>query len=384
MTHTANRISIYAADTSGVCSALYELGGLSVIHDASGCNSTYTTFDEPRWYDSESMVCISALTETDAIMGNDEKLVSDITEAAREHSPRFIALCGSPVAMMIGTDFPAIALEVEQRTGIPSFSVSTNGMHSYLEGASRAWVALIDRFCKADAIRTPTPSVNILGATPLDFSLNGTIQAIGQWLSDNGFSVISTLAMGSTLEQISHAGSAWVNLVISYSGLAVAQELKRRFGTPYVVGVPYGTTFAETLGIALHQAAEQRTTLYPCVQRRATTQEQPLVVVGESVASGSLASAIWQQTGQPVRVLCPLETADALLAPNDVLITDESTMEAQFLLAGGIIADPLYLPLRPKDVPLYRLPHVAFSGRCFPKEIPNLINKPIHLEETIW
>ena len=35
----AKVISIYAADTSGVCSALYELGGMTVVHDASGCNS---------------------------------------------------------------------------------------------------------------------------------------------------------------------------------------------------------------------------------------------------------------------------------------------------------------------------------------------------------
>ena len=43
----AKVISIYAADTSGVCSALYELGGMTVVHDASGCNSTYATHDEP-------------------------------------------------------------------------------------------------------------------------------------------------------------------------------------------------------------------------------------------------------------------------------------------------------------------------------------------------
>ncbi|MFR5051076.1 MAG: hypothetical protein ACLTCP_06940 [Ruminococcus bicirculans (ex Wegman et al. 2014)] len=52
----AKVISIYAADTSGVCSALYELGGMTVVHDASGCNSTYATHDEPRWYDRKSMI----------------------------------------------------------------------------------------------------------------------------------------------------------------------------------------------------------------------------------------------------------------------------------------------------------------------------------------
>ena len=62
-------ISTYAADVSGVCSALYEMGGMTVMHDASGCNSTYHTHDEPRWYDSESLVFISGLSEMSIARG---------------------------------------------------------------------------------------------------------------------------------------------------------------------------------------------------------------------------------------------------------------------------------------------------------------------------
>ena len=66
-------LSTYTADVSGVCSALYELGGMVVIHDPSGCNSTYNTHDEPRWYDMDSLIFISGLSQMDAIMGNDDK-----------------------------------------------------------------------------------------------------------------------------------------------------------------------------------------------------------------------------------------------------------------------------------------------------------------------
>ena len=68
-------IPIYTADVSGVCSALYELGGMTVMHDPSGCNSTYNTHDEIRWYDQDSLIFISGLTEIDAIMGNDRKFI---------------------------------------------------------------------------------------------------------------------------------------------------------------------------------------------------------------------------------------------------------------------------------------------------------------------
>ncbi|MEG1742089.1 MAG: oxidoreductase, partial [Acetivibrio sp.] len=74
MEQVVKKISTYSGDWAGVCSALYELGGMVVIHDASGCNSTYTTFDEPRWSQQNSMFYISGLAEMDAVLGNDEKL----------------------------------------------------------------------------------------------------------------------------------------------------------------------------------------------------------------------------------------------------------------------------------------------------------------------
>ena len=76
-------IPIYTADVSGVCSALYELGGMTVMHDPSGCNSTYNTHDEIRWYEQDSLIYISGLTEIDAVMGNDAKFVLDIKQAVR-------------------------------------------------------------------------------------------------------------------------------------------------------------------------------------------------------------------------------------------------------------------------------------------------------------
>ena len=114
-------IPIYTADVSGVCSALYELGGMTVMHDPSGCNSTYNTHDEIRWYDQDSMIYISGLTEIDAVMGNDEKLIRDIEIAAEELKPKFIALAGSPIPYMNGTDFEAIAKILEQISGFRHF-----------------------------------------------------------------------------------------------------------------------------------------------------------------------------------------------------------------------------------------------------------------------
>ncbi len=117
MRKTAN----YAADLAGINSALYELGGLIIMHDASGCNSTYATHDEPRWAKMHSLIFISALEEYDAILGNDDKLIEEVIEAANETQPNFIALFGSPIALAIGTDLKGLPTILNRK---PSFLVS--------------------------------------------------------------------------------------------------------------------------------------------------------------------------------------------------------------------------------------------------------------------
>ena len=189
MKQIASRISIYSADAFGVCSALYELGGLCVMHDASGCNSTYNTHDEPRWYDFDSMVYISGISEMEAIMGDDQKFIDDIIYTAKELNPKFIALAGTPIPTMIGTDFKAIANIVENETKIPTFGFNTTGMNSYVSGAYKAFEALSKRFLKRNdkESRAEKSRVNILGATPLDFSINNSIKSTVDLLKENDF-----------------------------------------------------------------------------------------------------------------------------------------------------------------------------------------------------
>ena len=163
MRQSYRMIPIYTADVSGVCSALYELGGMTVMHDPSGCNSTYNTHDEIRWYDQDSLIFISGLTEIDAIMGNDRKFIDDIEHAARELHPKFIAL---------------------------AFSVPTNGMNDYIYGAGIALEQIARRFVKEPdrqkKDRFPVRSVNLLGVTPLDFGPQENVERLKENLKKYG------------------------------------------------------------------------------------------------------------------------------------------------------------------------------------------------------
>ena len=391
MNQTARIISIYTADTSGFCSALFEYGGMSVIHDASGCNSTYTTHDEPRWYDMDSMMYISGLTENDAVMGNDEKFVTDLVLAAEELKPKFVAICASALPAMVGVDMEAIAYEVESQTGIPSFEVITNAMQSYITGAGNAFAELAKRFTKGKEW-TPTSAdtelkVNILGLTPLDFPLRGTCEAMGEWLESFGYKVNSYVGMhpyvgmnptdnGDNLEEIVRLADANVNLVVSSIGKPLADYLYQEYGIPYVIGTPYGRTFAKLLVEDLKKAAMEGKNIITAKQH--VSADAKAVVIGESITSASLAAALYHDKGISVRVLESVGDGDmsVLNPPDDISCTEEDELEQELSKAEVVIADPLFEPIC-KGKRFIRLPHAAFSGRCYTKEEMNLINTPL-------
>lgn len=393
MKQIASRISIYSADAFGVCSALYELGGLCVMHDASGCNSTYNTHDEPRWYDFDSMVYISGLSEMEAIMGDDQKFIDDIVYTAKELSPNFIAMAGTPIPTMIGTDFKAIANIIEKETNIPTFGFDTTGMHSYVSGAYKAFEALAKRFLKRNdkesrgekkesidkesrEAKNTIIKVNILGATPLDFSINKSVEAMVDLLKENNFEVISTWAMGSSLEYIKNAGDADVNLVVSYSGMGAAKYMYENLNIPYVIGTPFGKEFANKVIEDLKEVKSTKENKISYSNRK-IDKDAEITIVGESIMSESLAYAISKEKNKTVNVISSLETDEKLLLEGDKIAIFEDDIEKCLKNSKTIIADPLFRPICPLDSNFISLPHEAFSGRIYRDEIPNIINKSL-------
>ena len=394
--------STYTADVSGVPSALYELGGMSIMHDASGCNSTYNTHDEPRWYGSKSMVFITGLSEMEAIMGDDQKLVNDIIKAAKDLKPRFIAIAGTPIPMITGCDIEANARVVESETGIPTFGINTNGMHSYVEGAGEALLHYAKAFVKKDVSKKPK-SVNILGATPIDFSVNGQIESIKKFLERNGIKVVSNFALGCDIDEMENAGEASANLVVSSVGIKIAEYLQNEFNTPYIVGVPYGDKMKQDLLDAINLAnnyvgascASPKTVGASFTSPHFLSdidnkfKNEKIYIVGESVTSKSLAKYIYYKYGHIATVISAVELGNtyhgdivkdlkvrenAALEKFDLHIEDEDNIAEAIKDAKMVIADPLYKPIVPSKAVFVNHPHEGFSGRLFRKNIVNLID----------
>lgn len=239
-----------------------------------------------------------------------------------------------------------------------------------------ALAGIAERFCPPEAKKKSGdhhPSVNLLGVTPLDFSVTGTVEAMRALLEENGYPVVSCWAMGSTWEELMKAGEAQVNLVVSSSGLALAKVFKKRYGTPYVTGIPMGHGMTQKTLEALDEAfltgREQR----PAKGRGiacAQDSDKPALVIGEAVWAASMCRALEMDFGLPARALCPLELSAGVLDGQDILCTGEVEIAAKMKEASVVIGDPLYKGVLPQGVSFLAFPHEGYSGRIWRKEIP--------------
>ena len=427
--------STYTADVSGVCSALYELGGMTVIHDPSGCNSTYSTHDEPRWFDTDSLMFVSGLDEMTAVLGDDNVLIDDVTHAVRDLKPRFVTLCSGSIPHIIAFDCKGVAHLLEKRTGVPMLPVTTTGNRSYVAGVGAALTEWVKRF--ADSLESPyrvsssggpdcsantlegaagpeSFSVNLLGVTPLDFSINGNVDAMRKVFEDAGIPVNCCAAMGESFDSLRHIFRASVNVVVSSCGRRLARYMEQTAGIPYVEGTPIGAYGAARLPKLAKKAYEKKRASLeedshgaldgtsgslrmllakkkgdsegirlwngnPAHERWDVPDSQ-ILIIGEEVFAQSLASAINQLTPDcrhGLRAFAVWPDVDHGF-PEDVLA--ELIRKSRY-----IIGDPLYrtIPHDSKQNTFVDFPHEAYSGRIFRDRIPVFIGKNYDVAELL-
>ena len=409
--HTHVFTSTYTADVSGVCSAMFELGGMTILHDPSGCNSTYTTHDEPRWYDSKSLMFVSGLDEMTAVMGDDSVLIKDAVRAAADLKPRFITLCGASIPHIISFDFKGVARLIERETGIPVLPVTTDGLRSYVSGAGLAFREWIRRF--ADTAEIPAGAaamvpgdltrpdrllkygVNLLGVTPIDFSRQEVVDAMKRSFTDAGIPVNTCFAMGDSFENLTHVYRGAVNVVVSSAGRIPARFMKGTAGIPFVEGIPMGRLMTDRLLEAVRQTAadgKDRRIFEPepgpdsgavlaAADGRtapAASQAARVLVIGEEIQARTLAAALnaMSISGDALDAMPASDAtlnrlhAEALWPDTDEGLDEDILME-KVNASRVVIGDPLFRTvLRNPETRLVEFPHEGYSGRIFRDRIP--------------
>ena len=361
----------FSPDYSGVSSVFFDLPAVVAIHDASGCTGNYTGYDEPRWYGASATIFCSALRDIDAVMGDDEKLIGRMLAACRDLDPKLTALVGSPVPMVVGSDMKGIAAELEARTGLPCFGFDTTGTAYYDRGVSAALIALLKRFAEPSP---PVPNtVGIVGATPLDFADGTDIRDLQDALLERGIEVTATLAMGYDLEALRRAATAHVNLAVSRAGFLVSKWMHRRFGTPYLCGLPMGAASLEAyfraLGTMLKAELPEPRILKGESPSRPLSEHPKALVIGEQVQANAIRCALGTEFGvRDIAVGCIFGMEPDLALPGDRDLRDEAEIRSAMNSGPSlVVGDPFLEPLlRDDSVSFLPFPLYAVSSHQSP------------------
>lgn len=412
---------------------------MTVIHDPSGCNSTYSTHDEPRWFDTDSLMFVSGLDEMTAVLGDDNVLIDDVTHAVRDLKPRFVTLCSGSIPHIIAFDCKGVAHLLEKRTSVPMLPVATTGNRSYVAGVSAALTEWVKRFadplgspyrvgssgspdCSANTLEGAAGpesfSVNLLGVTPLDFSINGNVDAMRKVFEDAGIPVNCCAAMGESFDSLRHIFRASVNVVVSSCGRRLARYMEQTAGIPYVEGTPIGAFGAARLPeLAIEAHEKKRASLSGasgsaelpssrgasgslrmlltkkkgdsegiCLWKGNPAHERwdvpdgQILIIGEEIFAQSLAAAINQlapDCRHGLQAFAVWPDVDHGF-PEDVLA--ELIRKSRY-----IIGDPLYrtIPHDSKQNTFVDFPHEAYSGRIFRDRIPVFIGKNYDVAELL-
>ena len=287
----------------------------------------------------------------------------------------FLALVGTPVPAIVGTDYNGICRELEKKLDVEAIGIDTNGMEFYDRGQAKAYETLVSRFTRPDA--PGCADVNVIGATPLDmWDINQTKDMLA-FLTACGAKNPDVWGLPDSLEAIRGAAHTKLNIAVSVSALPVVRKLREQYGTPYLVGFPIGEQ-----ATALWQEA-----VTGCLAGQGCTEPpkpvpgtgKRVLLVGEQVASESLRCLLEGECNCRVDVASYFTMDPALTREGDFHMTEEMDLAEQMLRRERydvVAADPLVLRLmgyQPET--MVQLPHTAVSSRVFWNKSPNLFGE---------
>ncbi len=276
-------------------------------------------------------VICSDIRNDDIIHGTEHKVMEAFRQGQAQCAPDFVLLAYAPSSSMIGSDLEAAAERIGRENDLPAVSVDVHGDKDYLYGVGCTLEAM-GRLLLTQRPAQPK-TVNLLGCNSVDWT-EETVTATEAMLADAGWQVLSRWGMKEETWRLRQAAAAQVNLVVTVAGLRLARYMQAEYGTPYVVGAPFGAAWCDSLCRALNG------------QEVAPVQENDdapeALVLGEQLTANAIRLALQARGMQSVRVLSLYEMDRACMAAGDRKLTGEDALAEQLSLPSVrlVIGDP--------------------------------------------
>ncbi len=232
------------------------------------------------------------IVEEDVIMGYNDKLEGALNKVVDSlpDSTKAIAVISSDAAEIILPDIERISNKIMQERGgkirvIPIRAAGIKGNH--IDGFNLAMSMFLENYFKKSKDTIPM-SVNLLGVVQDEVTHSGDVTEVERLLNAIGISVISTMFLKSSTEDIRNAGKAAANIVLNEEyGLQGAKYLEEEFGMPYICESPpfgYEGTRDWLLKVSEHFGlGEQASDFIEGEERRV----YPLIVQGDQYFAGT-------------------------------------------------------------------------------------------------
>lgn len=346
--------------------------------------------------------------DNDAIVFGAEEYLREALQPHIEDPPALLAVISGSAASLIGDDVGGIA----RAAGVscPVVAIDSGGLTgSFADGWRHASCAALNVLLPASA--TPARhGVNLIGMTSSYYNGENDAHELMRLLTAAGYAVRHVFGCAMRPEEIASLAQAELNIVVHDElGLAAAQYIEERCGTPYIAPLPpYGRTgtrrWLEEIAAALPPAhgaaaaaeiagAERRDFLRINDLKNTWGElrfDTALIRAPRSAAWG-LAEALrteWADV-RHLAVAASLRDDAAAAEVADERLTETDTARAQELLAGmehgllmassseSVLADPcrmLYLPVAYPVVDRLCLSDQPFMG----------LRGARHIEEALW
>ncbi|MBQ8798163.1 MAG: nitrogenase component 1 [Lachnospiraceae bacterium] len=178
--------------------------------------------------------CFSVvLDHHDVTFGCREKLQDAFKELMDDIAPKAVFIVTTCVLEVTGDDVDSMAAELEEQYRIPVLPVHTEHFKTanHIPGVRDTVTACVSMMEQVSNEQISHKKVNIIGQRMGKFQETQLYEI----LVKHNIEIGMMLPGGTTLEDIKHAATAGVNIVVNELGLPLAERMKKRFGTPYVM-----------------------------------------------------------------------------------------------------------------------------------------------------
>ena len=196
------------------------------------------------------------MSEDDVVMGDVMRLEEALVELDKNYAPKVIFVVASSVTAVIGTDIKGVCRYMQNEVKAKLVAFEQGGFRGdYSVGLAETYKLLV-RNLPQKGVAQEKGVYNIIGASAWRYRMASDIWEVKCLLSEAlGLSCNACLCCDTSVEELQALGKAQVNIVLGNEGLAAAQYLEEKFGTPYVYAAPYGYSgtvrFLESVGEAI-------------------------------------------------------------------------------------------------------------------------------------